>query len=165
MLNKELQDMFAGKSRETLIETLQFSHPMLERDIFVVKHPNPLELKLENNLTRVFQPSVFLVKIPKYEDNANLDIQIAFPIMNFEHISLLDKILRTSSDKITLLYRFYILENKSYPAIQAPFKFEIVQGMIDGTSIVLKGSLLLSVQTKTPALKMTLDNLSGLKYE
>jgi len=164
MLSKELQEIFSGQKKEVFIETLELSHSLLERPLYICKYSEPMELTIETGAKKTFLPSAFIVQMPKFVEESNLNIQITFSLASVENIRLLDNILRNSNERIVIKYRFYTLKNANYPAIQTPFKFEVTQGLIEGNAIVLRGAMLLSIQTQIPSHKMSYTNLRGLKY-
>lgn len=165
MISNELKDLFTGKKRKVLIETLEIVHEDSSFSLYLCKYKSKLNLTLEDGTVQEFTPSNFVVKLPKFEENGTLDISVSFSTVKFSNIKELDNIMQNYSSKIKIIYRFYVEGSYKYPHLQAPFKFSITEAAVKKTNITLKGSLLLSIQTKIPSLKMTTSNLPGLQYE
>ena len=164
MLNKNLLDNYKGKNRNTVIETVEIIHEETDTNITLCKYQQDLELTTEEGLLKTFKPSNFVIQLPAYEENANLNITIAFAAVGFAEIRQLEYILRNSREKIKVKYRLYLENSFSYPQTRTPFVFSISSVDINNKNITFNGSLLLSVQTNIPSIDYTLENFRGLKY-
>lgn len=165
MINKELLNIYKGKDKTIIIESVELIHNESNIDLCFCKYPSELNLVIEDNSTKLFKPSNFIVELPSYQsNNSNLNISITFSTVNFKEVSTLENILRTSEENILIKYRLYTENNLKYPQTQVPFIFTITAVDFTNKTMTLSGSLLISVQTKIPNKDYTLDLFKGLKY-
>lgn len=164
MISEELKNIFSGKKRDRYIETIEIFHEESQTSFFFVKYPQELELYTETNEKKAFLPANFILKLPTFEENGNLEFTIAFSNVNWSYISTLETILRTYNEPIEFRYRLYVESALKYPQMQAPFKFSATGINIANRSVTFKGSLLINIQKNIPDLKFEYTNFNGLKY-
>jgi len=164
MLNEDLKKVFSGERRLKIIEAVEVSHTETNTRLFFVKHPLNLSLTLETGELIEHNSANFVVKLPEFNENGNLDISVSFGLVQFSYIKQLETIIRNSQEKIKIKYRMYLENSYKYPQTQAPFLFSVNAIDIRDRNVSFGGALLLSIQTKLPKTVFTVENFRGLKY-
>ena len=164
MLNEELKEIFTGKKRNVVIEAIEFLHEETGFNEMFCKYNQDLNLTLEDSTQKLFKKSNFVVKLPQYDENGNLDITISFSNVGFKYMRAIEDIMTKYTSKLIVKYRFYVENSLDYPQLQAPFLFSISAINIEKRTVTFNGSLLLSIQKKVPAINYTVENFRGLKY-
>lgn len=115
-----IKEAFASApTNDTVLETIELSHPLLAGPIYLVKNLEDLTLTLEDATSHLFEGVGFQLSLPPAGDNGLQDLSLSIDNTD-RRITDFIKTVKASLDPVEVKYRPYLSSDLTQPQLNVP---------------------------------------------
>lgn len=143
------------------LETLQFSHPLVAQDKFIVQDRVDKVMTLEDATTHTFKACAFRMELPASGDNGLQELSIAIDNVD-EEIGVFLETVKDSLVPVTVRYRPYLSTDLTTPQLDPPLVLNLTDIVMSAAEVTGRATFADIINRKFPTDFYTRRRFPGL---